>query len=117
MRPHVKTFLCSRVCQILINTDVVASLSWDWRLTNGFGTLITDLLKEYRQLDDTINMRLNRTNAQFRDAEREGKSQQQRQQGTVADEACAYVFLACWLGCTSHVLLVLQRIGNAALPL
>jgi hypothetical protein len=45
-----------------------------------------DLLKEYRQLDDSINMRLNRTNAQFRAAEREGKPHQ----GTLEDDACAY---------------------------
>jgi hypothetical protein len=29
-------------------------------------SLFKDLLKEYRQLDDGINMCLNRTNAQFR---------------------------------------------------
>jgi hypothetical protein len=47
----------------------------------------TDLLKEYRTLDDTINMRLNRTNAQFRDRDREGKTK-----GNVQDEACTYLW-------------------------
>lgn len=46
-----------------------------------------DLLKEYRKLDDTINMRLNRTNAQFRDRDREGKGK-----GNVQDEACLYLW-------------------------
>lgn len=46
-----------------------------------------DLLKEYRRLDDTINMRLNRTNAQFRDRDREGNGK-----GSVQDEACIYLW-------------------------
>jgi len=50
-------------------------------------SLFKDLLKEYRRLDDTINMRLNRTNAQFRDREREGKGK-----GSVQDEACMYLW-------------------------
>jgi hypothetical protein len=33
--------------------------------------LIVDILKEYRRLDDTIIMRLNRANALARDADRE----------------------------------------------
>jgi len=50
-------------------------------------SLFKDLLREYRRLDDTINMRLNRTNAQFRDREREGKVK-----GNVQDEACMYLW-------------------------
>jgi hypothetical protein len=44
-------------------------------------SLFKDLLKEYRQLDDGINMRLNRTNAQFRVAETAGST---------SGDACAY---------------------------
>ena len=47
----------------------------------------TDLMNQYRKLDDTITMRLNRTNAQFRDFEREGMVR-----GSVQDEACAYLW-------------------------
>lgn len=50
-------------------------------------SLFKDLLREYRKLDDTINMRLNRTNAQFRDRDREGKSK-----GNVQDETCMYIW-------------------------
>ncbi|KAF7965815.1 hypothetical protein HWV62_41725 [Athelia sp. TMB] len=46
-----------------------------------------DLLREYRRLDDTIVMRLNRTNAQFSDRERERKGK-----GNVQDEACLYIW-------------------------
>ncbi|TFY61597.1 hypothetical protein EVJ58_g4412 [Rhodofomes roseus] len=35
-------------------------------------SLFKDLLKEYRRLDDSITMRLNRTTAQFRDRDRLG---------------------------------------------
>jgi hypothetical protein len=42
---------------------------------------------EYRRLDDTINMRLNRTHAQFRDRDREGKGK-----GNLQDEACIYMW-------------------------
>ncbi|KAK7061714.1 coiled-coil domain-containing protein 58 [Favolaschia claudopus] len=43
-----------------------------------------ELLREYRKLDDSINMRLNRETAMVRDQERSG-----RLKGTVADSACA----------------------------
>ncbi|GJE84124.1 caffeine-induced death protein 2-domain-containing protein [Phanerochaete sordida] len=46
-----------------------------------------DLMNQYRKLDDSITMRLNRANAQFRDLEREGTVR-----GTVQDEACAYIW-------------------------
>ena len=49
--------------------------------------MLTDLLKEYRLLDDRINVRLNRTNAQFRDRDREGKGK-----GNVQDDACIYLW-------------------------
>jgi hypothetical protein len=55
----------------------------------GFYQLIlADLLKEYRRLDDTITMRLNRTNAHFRDRDRAGTSTK----GNIQDQACAYVW-------------------------
>ncbi|KAF5369877.1 hypothetical protein D9758_001073 [Tetrapyrgos nigripes] len=47
-------------------------------------SLFKELLKEYRQLDDTINMRLNRANANVRDEER-GRTAK----GTIEDQACA----------------------------
>jgi hypothetical protein len=50
--------------------------------------MFKDLLKEYRRLDDTITMRLNRTNAQFRDRDRAGTSSK----GNIQDQACAYVW-------------------------
>lgn len=50
--------------------------------------LIIDLLKEYRRLDDTITMRLNRTTAQFRDRNRLG----QGGRGNVEDQACAQIW-------------------------
>ncbi|KAG2042856.1 caffeine-induced death protein 2-domain-containing protein [Suillus americanus] len=51
-------------------------------------SMFKDLLKEYRRLDDTITMRLNRTNAQFRDRDRAGTSGK----GNIQDQACAYVW-------------------------
>lgn len=45
-----------------------------------------DLLKEYRKVDDSITVRLNRTNAQFRDRDRLGDSGK----GSLQDQACAY---------------------------
>ncbi|EKM59167.1 uncharacterized protein PHACADRAFT_249428 [Phanerochaete carnosa HHB-10118-sp] len=44
-------------------------------------------MNQYRKLDDTITMRLNRTNAQFRDLEREGVVR-----GSVQDEVCAHLW-------------------------
>ncbi|PBL02530.1 hypothetical protein ARMGADRAFT_913437 [Armillaria gallica] len=53
-------------------------------------SLFKDLLREYRKLDDTITMRLNRANAVMRDRAREqsGRSGQ----GTVQDQACSYLW-------------------------
>ncbi|KDQ64491.1 hypothetical protein JAAARDRAFT_117784 [Jaapia argillacea MUCL 33604] len=51
-------------------------------------SLFKELLKEYRKLDDTITMRLNRTNAQFRDRDRLGV----HGTGTIQDQACAYIW-------------------------
>ncbi|KAI0921753.1 hypothetical protein AcW1_004360 [Taiwanofungus camphoratus] len=51
-------------------------------------SLFKDLLKEYRRLDDTITMRLNRTTAQFRDRNRLG----QGGRGNVEDQACAQIW-------------------------
>ncbi|KAG6330569.1 hypothetical protein ID866_8521 [Astraeus odoratus] len=51
-------------------------------------SLFKDLLREYRRLDDTIVMRLNRSNAQFRDRDREGSTSK----GNVQDLACEYVW-------------------------
>ncbi|OBZ70375.1 hypothetical protein A0H81_09881 [Grifola frondosa] len=51
-------------------------------------SLFKDLLKEYRKLDDSINMRLNRTTAQFRDRDRSGLSGK----GDVEDQACTYIW-------------------------
>lgn len=45
-------------------------------------------MKEYRRLDDTITMRLNRTNAQFRDRDRQGLGGG----GNVEEQACAQIW-------------------------
>ncbi|KAJ7591085.1 caffeine-induced death protein 2-domain-containing protein [Mycena floridula] len=54
-------------------------------------SLFKDLLKEYRKLDDSITMRLNRANAFVRDQEREG-SRNTTKNTSIQDEAC----LALW---------------------
>ncbi|KAK0453619.1 caffeine-induced death protein 2-domain-containing protein [Armillaria borealis] len=53
-------------------------------------SLFKDLLREYRKLDDTVTMRLNRANAVMRDRAREqsGRSGQ----GTIQDQACSYLW-------------------------
>ncbi|KDR83752.1 hypothetical protein GALMADRAFT_236106 [Galerina marginata CBS 339.88] len=52
-------------------------------------SLFKEILKEYRRLDDTITMRLNRANANMRDQDRihglSGNS-------TVQDQACEYIW-------------------------
>lgn len=45
-------------------------------------------MKEYRKLDDSITMRLNRTIAQYRDMDRIGSAGK----GTVEDQACLQVW-------------------------
>ena len=45
-------------------------------------------MSQYRKLDDIINMRLNRTTAQFRDREKIGLSGK----GDVEEQACAPVW-------------------------
>ncbi|CAL1700955.1 unnamed protein product [Somion occarium] len=45
-------------------------------------------MKEYRKLDDSITMRLNRTTAQFRDRDRLGLGGKE----TIQDQACAYMW-------------------------
>lgn len=47
-----------------------------------------DLMKEYRKLDDSITMRLNRTIAQYRDMDRVGSTGK----GTVEERACLQVW-------------------------
>jgi len=51
-------------------------------------SLFKELLKEYRKLDDTVTMRINRTTAQFRDRDRLGASGK----GTVQEQACSYLW-------------------------
>jgi hypothetical protein len=48
----------------------------------------SELLKEYRKLDDTVTTRINRTTAQFRDRDRLGASGK----GSVQEQACAYLW-------------------------
>ena len=50
-----------------------------------FFYVFVELLKEYRKLDDTVTMRLNRTVAQFRDRGIQGTSRSNSQ-----DDACAF---------------------------
>lgn len=47
-----------------------------------------DLMGQYRKLDDTINMRLNRTTAQYRDRERSGLGGK----GDIEEQTCAHVW-------------------------
>ncbi|KAL1944188.1 hypothetical protein VTO73DRAFT_3373 [Trametes versicolor] len=51
-------------------------------------SVFKDLMNQYRKLDDTINVRLNRTTAQFRDRERSGLSGK----GGVEEQACIQVW-------------------------
>lgn len=48
-----------------------------------------DILKEYRRLDDTIVMRLNRANAAMRDQER---MHGLREGNSLQDQACEYIW-------------------------
>jgi len=52
-------------------------------------SLFKDILKEYRRLDDTIAMRLNRANATMRDQDR---IHGLRQGSSLQDEACEYIW-------------------------
>nr|VWO95188.1 Uncharacterized protein [Ganoderma boninense] len=45
-------------------------------------------MSQYRKLDDSINMRLNRTTAQYRDRERTGMGGK----GDIEEQACAHVW-------------------------
>ncbi|KAL9712705.1 hypothetical protein Ac2012v2_003942 [Leucoagaricus gongylophorus] len=52
-------------------------------------SLFKDILREYRRLDDTVTMRLNRANAAMRDQQREhDKSSREN----VQNQACAYLW-------------------------
>jgi len=51
-------------------------------------SLFKDLMREYRKLDDSITMRLNRTVAQFRDLDRTGVAGK----GSVQDQACLQIW-------------------------
>ena len=56
-------------------------------------------MREYRKLDDSITMRLNRTNAQFtRDRDRLGVGAK----GNVQEQACAHLWLEL-IGTYTHV--------------
>jgi hypothetical protein len=48
----------------------------------------SELLKEYRKVDDAVTTRINRTTAQFRDRDRLGASGK----GSVQEQACAYLW-------------------------
>ena len=60
-------------------------------LHSSFSTQPTfiEILKEYRKLDDTIVMRLNRANARMRDRNRH---QTPKETQTLQDQACANVW-------------------------
>ncbi|KAK7695985.1 hypothetical protein QCA50_000625 [Cerrena zonata] len=51
-------------------------------------SMFKDLMREYRKLDDSITMRLNRSNAQFRDRDRLGLGAK----GNVQEQACAHLW-------------------------
>jgi len=54
-------------------------------------SLFKDLLKEYRKLDDSITMRLNRANAAVRDQERDHGGPRPGK-GNVQDQACSFLW-------------------------
>ncbi|KAH9951686.1 caffeine-induced death protein 2-domain-containing protein [Amylocystis lapponica] len=65
-------------------------------------SLFKDLMREYRKLDDSITMRLNRSTAQFRDRDRLGVGSK----GNFEDQACAQIWrelVANWLRRTEIV--------------
>ncbi|TBU49376.1 caffeine-induced death protein 2-domain-containing protein [Dichomitus squalens] len=51
-------------------------------------SVFKELMSQYRKLDDTINLRLNRATAQYRDRERRGLAGK----GDVEEQACAQVW-------------------------
>jgi undecaprenyl pyrophosphate synthase len=70
-----------------------------------------ELLNEYRKLDDAITMRLNRTNAQFRDRDRAGNA---TSKSSIQEQACDYLWrdlvgsynsLSSWFACVHIVVL------------
>ena len=97
--PLVITSPSSKVC-LLLGFPIV-SLQFRWCFSRH--ELLVELLKEYRKLDDTVTMRINRTTAQFRDRDRIGPSGK----GSIQEQACSYLwqelvgthgFLYCYLG-------------------
>jgi hypothetical protein len=77
---RVIIYRCSKVCEAL--QPAVAA----YYQTLTHHSIPIDILKEYRRLDDTILMRLNRANAVVRDQER---IHREKGGGTVQDQACA----------------------------
>lgn len=59
-------------------------------------------MKEYRKLDDSITMRLNRTIAQYRDMDRIGSTGK----GTVEDQACLQVWRELVGSCVQSLMLL-----------
>ncbi|KAG9317301.1 caffeine-induced death protein 2-domain-containing protein [Chiua virens] len=67
---------------------VSAATCHNLSLFKGEYRILPYLLREYRRLDDTITMRLNRSSAHFRDRDRQGTGGR----GSIQDQACAYVW-------------------------
>jgi len=68
-------------------------------------SLFKELMKEYRKLDDSITMRLNRNSAMTRDRERSSGSRS-RSQSALKDEACMHFWkelVATWKGRTEII--------------
>ena len=72
--------------------------------------LAPELMSQYRKLDDSINMRLNRTTAQYRDRERSGLGRD----GDVEEQACAHVWKE-FIG--AHPSMLARRSDTNANPL
>lgn len=91
MPRHAETLPCSRV-------------SFNLSLSQGLGaaclTDVPELMKEYRRIDDSVTMRLNRTVAMFRERERPGVSSQM---ASPEQEGCAY-FWQDLTGVLGHLL-------------
>ena len=74
---------------------------WECRIACG----LPELMSQYRKLDDTINMRLNRTTAQFRDRERSGLGGK----GDIEEQACAQIWREL-IGALSYICHMMPRV-------
>ena len=84
---HISPATCHNLSLFKGSHSVTLSLQFRG-VSQGVNCLSLELLKEYRKLDDTVTMRINRTTAQFRDRDRMGASGK----GSVQEQACSYLW-------------------------